>query len=199
MDNQNKNPNHLINEKSPYLVQHAYNPVDWHPWGQAALDKAKQEDKPILLSIGYSTCHWCHVMEKESFEDPGIAKMMNDDFICIKVDREERPDLDKLYITAVSAITGSAGWPLNVFLTPDLQPFFGGTYFPPEPRYGVHSWPDLLKLIARAWNAPPHRQKLLASADELTRTLQTHLSSGSNGSSRKRSLIRVFYLPHTRP
>ena len=114
-------PNRLIHEKSPYLLQHAYNPVDWYPWGDAAFDKARREDKPILLSIGYSTCHWCHVMEKESFSNPKIAEVMKTYFVCIKVDREERPDLDKIYITAVNALVGSAGGPLNVFLTPDLK------------------------------------------------------------------------------
>ncbi|MFC1885862.1 thioredoxin domain-containing protein, partial [Thermodesulfobacteriota bacterium] len=181
MTDQNKTPNHLIHEKSPYLLQHAYNPVDWRPWGEDALKKAKTEDKPILLSIGYSTCHWCHVMEKESFEDPETAEIMNAHFVCIKVDREERPDLDKLYITAVSAITGSAGWPLNVFLTPDLKPFFGGTYFPPTPRYGVVSWSNLLNLIAKSWQDPAHRRKLLVSANELTETIKKHLIPGSNG------------------
>src|SRR4051812_30020447 len=123
--------NHLITEKSPYLLQHAHNPVDWYPWGVEALEKARQEDKPIFLSIGYSTCHWCHVMERESFEDPGVAAALNRAFVCIKVDREERPDLDAIYMTAVQGMTGRGGWPLSVFLTPGLKPFFGGTYFPP--------------------------------------------------------------------
>ena len=174
-------PNHLINEKSPYLLQHAYNPVDWYPWGEEALNKAKKDDKPILLSIGYSTCHWCHVMEKESFSDPKIAEIMNKSFICIKVDREERPDLDMIYMTAVSAMTGSGGWPLNVFLTPDLKPFFGGTYFPPEPKPGLNSWPDLLNIISEAWNDSGRRKKLIVSADELTRMLENHLSKSSKG------------------
>jgi uncharacterized protein YyaL (SSP411 family) len=124
--------NRLIHEKSPYLLQHAHNPVDWYPWGREAFDKAKKENKPIFLSIGYSTCHWCHVMEHESFENPTIAKLMNDNFVSIKVDREERPDVDQVYMTFVEATTGSGGWPMTVFLTPDLKPFFGGTYFPAQ-------------------------------------------------------------------
>ena len=160
-------PNRLIHEKSPYLLQHAYNPVDWYPWGAAALEKARQEDKPILLSIGYSTCHWCHVMESESFMNSDIAELMNTHFICIKVDREERPDLDIIYMTAVSAITGSGGWPLNVFLTPDLKPFYGGTYFPPEPRQGSFAWPDLLRLIAVGWKDPDQREKFQSFSQKL--------------------------------
>jgi uncharacterized protein YyaL (SSP411 family) len=180
MAHEKHQPNHLINEKSPYLLQHAYNPVDWRPWGKEALEKARKENKPILLSIGYSTCHWCHVMEKESFEDHRTAEIMNRHFVSIKVDREERPDIDKLYITAVSALSGSAGWPLNVFLTPDLKPFFGGTYFPPEPRWGSPSWPDLLNLIAEAWNDPGNHQKLLSSADDLTERLRGFLSENAD-------------------
>ncbi|MBC7720643.1 MAG: thioredoxin domain-containing protein, partial [Pedobacter sp.] len=123
--------NQLINETSPYLLQHAHNPVNWYPWGDEALQKAKAENKPILVSIGYAACHWCHVMERESFEDEGTAQIMNAHFINIKIDREERPDLDHIYMDAVQAMTGSGGWPLNVFLTPDCKPFYGGTYFPP--------------------------------------------------------------------
>ena len=177
--NEDKRPNHLINETSPYLLQHAFNPVDWYPWGDEALAKAKQENKPILLSIGYSTCHWCHVMEKESFTNPETAEIMNRSFVCIKVDREQRPDIDKIYITAVSALTGSAGWPLNVFLTPDLKPFFGGSYFPPETRPGLISWIDLLEKIALAWNDPAQRKKITSSAESLTDIIRQHLSSHS--------------------
>ena len=131
--NQTANPpNHLINETSPYLRLHAHNPVDWYPWGPEALERARRENKPIFLSIGYSTCHWCHVMAQECFENPAIAKLMNENFINIKVDREERPDLDETYMEAVVMVTGQGGWPMSVFLTPDLKPFFGGTYFPPE-------------------------------------------------------------------
>src|SRR5579885_379308 len=124
-----RKPNRLIHEQSPYLRQHAYNPVDWYPWGEEALKRAKKENKIILLSIGYSTCHWCHVMERESFENEATAKILNDNFVCIKVDREERPDVDQIYMNAVMLLTGQGGWPLNLFLTPDLHPFFGGTYF----------------------------------------------------------------------
>jgi uncharacterized protein len=122
--------NHLINEKSPYLLQHAHNPVDWYPWGEEAFAKARTENKPIFLSVGYSTCHWCHVMEQESYSDPETAKIMNANFVSIKVDREERPDIDNIYLTFVEATTGHGGWPMNVWLTPDLNPFVGGTYFP---------------------------------------------------------------------
>jgi uncharacterized protein YyaL (SSP411 family) len=141
--------NRLINETSPYLLQHAHNPVDWFPWGEEALEKARREDKPILLSVGYSACHWCHVMEHESFEDPQVAAIMNELFVCIKVDREERPDLDKIYQTAHQVLSQrSGGWPLNMFLTPDQMPFFGGTYFPKTPRYGMPAFPELLREIA---------------------------------------------------
>ncbi|MDK1032577.1 MAG: thioredoxin domain-containing protein, partial [Planctomycetia bacterium] len=131
-----KHKNRLADANSPYLLQHADNPVDWYPWGEEALKLAKKLDKPIFVSIGYSSCHWCHVMERETFENEEIAKIMNANFVCIKVDREERPDLDEIYMNAVRMMTGSGGWPLNVFLTPDLKPFFGGTYFPPEDRFG---------------------------------------------------------------
>ncbi|MDQ3957158.1 MAG: thioredoxin domain-containing protein [Actinomycetota bacterium] len=143
--------NRLADETSPYLLQHKDNPVDWYPWGPDALDRARAEDKPILLSIGYAACHWCHVMERESFEDPGTARLMNESFVCIKVDREERPDLDAIYMEAVQAMTGHGGWPMTVFLTPDGQPFFGGTYFPPEDRHGMPSFSSLLEAIAATW------------------------------------------------
>ncbi len=133
--------NRLANEHSPYLLQHAHNPVDWYPWGEEAFEKARREDKPIFLSIGYSTCHWCHVMEHESFENEDIAAILNRDFVPIKVDREERPDVDRIYMTYVQATTGSGGWPMSVWLTPDLKPFFGGTYFPPDNRYGRPGFP----------------------------------------------------------
>jgi len=144
-------PNRLINETSPYLQQHAHNPVDWYPWGEDALRRAEREDKPILLSIGYSACHWCHVMEQECFENEEIARIMNDNFVNIKVDREERPDLDAIYMDAVQAITGSGGWPLTVFLTPQLKPFYGGTYFPPEERGGLPGLPRVLQTVAQAY------------------------------------------------
>ena len=135
--------NRLINETSPYLLQHAHNPVDWYCWGDEALQKARAENKVILVSIGYSACHWCHVMEKESFEDEIVAKLMNENFVNIKIDREERPDLDHIYMDAVQAMTGSGGWPLNIFLTPDTRPFYGGTYFPPIKAYNRSSWTEV--------------------------------------------------------
>ena len=143
--------NRLAQETSPYLLQHAENPVDWHPWGEEALGLSRAQDLPILLSIGYSACHWCHVMERESFEDPATAEVMNRNFVCIKVDREERPDLDTIYMSAVQQMTGSGGWPMTVFLTPDLKPFFGGTYFPPDNRCGRPGFRAVLESLARAW------------------------------------------------
>ena len=151
-------PNHLIDATSPYLKQHAYNPVDWHPWGPEALERARREDKPIFLSIGYSTCHWCHVMAHESFENPAIAAIMNEHFVNIKLDREERPDLDEAYMNAVQVLTGHGGWPLSVFLTPDLKPFYGGTYFPPEDRGGLPGLPRLLLALSQAYQQ--NRQEL---------------------------------------
>jgi uncharacterized protein len=144
-------PNQLANETSPYLLQHKDNPVDWHPWGEQALSRAREEDRPIILSIGYSACHWCHVMERESFEDAETARLMNELFVCIKLDREERPDLDSIYMEACQAMTGSGGWPLNVFLTPEQVPFYAGTYFPPQPRMGMPSWRQVLEAVAVAW------------------------------------------------
>ena len=143
--------NALARETSPYLLQHRDNPVDWLPWGEEALRRARQHDRPLLVSIGYSACHWCHVMERESFEDPQTAALMNEHFVCVKVDREERPDVDALYMEAVQAMTGHGGWPLNVFVTPEQVPFFGGTYFPPEPRQGMPSWRQVLGAVAEAW------------------------------------------------
>jgi hypothetical protein len=144
-------PNRLASETSPYLRQHAENPVDWYPWGPEAFERARQEDKPILLSVGYSACHWCHVMERECFEDPAIAQLMNEHFVNVKVDREERPDVDQVYMEAVQAMTGHGGWPMTVFLTPEGVPFYGGTYFPPEPRHGLPGFPQVLRAIAAAW------------------------------------------------
>ena len=143
--------NRLIHETSPYLLQHAHNPVDWHPWGNEAFQKAKRENKPVLLSIGYSACHWCHVMERESFENEQIAALMNDLFISIKVDREERPDLDEIYMNAVQLLTGRGGWPMTMFLTPDGKPFYGGTYFPPEDRQGMPGFPKILLGVSQAY------------------------------------------------
>ena len=150
-----RHTNRLAREKSPYLLQHAHNPVDWFAWGDEAFEKAKRENKPIFLSIGYSTCHWCHVMERESFESEELAKFLNEHFVSIKVDREERPDVDKIYMTFVQAMTGSGGWPLNVFLTPERQPFFGGTYWPPETKYGRPSFLQVLQQLAAAWQTKP--------------------------------------------
>ncbi|MGH2639609.1 MAG: thioredoxin domain-containing protein [Rhabdochlamydiaceae bacterium] len=164
LEKKNK-PNRLLNETSRYLQQHAYNPVDWYPWGDDAFQRAKQENKPIFLSIGYSSCHWCHVMAHESFEDRDIAELLNESFVCIKLDREERPDVDELYMKAVMSMTGSGGWPLNVFLTPNLEPFFGGTYFPPSPRYGMPSFANVIKNISQSWKSD--RKKINASANEL--------------------------------
>jgi uncharacterized protein YyaL (SSP411 family) len=162
--------NRLEFETSPYLLQHASNPVDWYPWGEAAFAKAKEEDKPILVSIGYSSCHWCHVMEHESFENEAIAKVMNELFVCVKVDREERPDVDEIYMSAVHMMGQQGGWPLNVFLTPDGRPFFGGTYFPPETRYGRIGWPELLQSVAEIWRT--RREEVGMQAGELTQALQ---------------------------
>ena len=166
----NKHSNRLINESSPYLLQHANNPVDWYPWGDEALQKARSENKIILISIGYSACHWCHVMEKESFEDEAVAKLMNEDFINIKIDREERPDLDHIYMDAVQAITGSGGWPLNVFLTPEARPFYGGTYFPPVKGHNRSSWTDVLTSVQKAWM--DRRDEINGQAENLTEYLQ---------------------------
>ena len=161
--------NRLINETSPYLLQHAYNPVNWYPWGEEALKKAADENKVILISIGYSACHWCHVMEKESFEDEATAELMNKYFINIKIDREERPDLDHIYMDAVQAISGSGGWPLNVFLTPDTKPFYGGTYFPPKDIFNRASWKDVINAVNQAWEE--RRDEIMEQAENLTQHL----------------------------
>jgi uncharacterized protein YyaL (SSP411 family) len=157
--------NALATESSPYLRQHAENPVDWLAWGAPALERARAEDKPLLVSIGYSSCHWCHVMERESFEDPRTAELMNESFICVKVDREERPDVDALYMEAVQGMTGRSGWPLNVFLTPEQLPFYGGTYFPPEPRHGTPSWTQVLQAISESWEQ--NREEIRAGGERL--------------------------------
>ncbi len=158
--------NHLVHETSPYLLQHAHNPVEWYPWGETALNKALREDKPILVSIGYAACHWCHVMERESFEDKDTADFMNEHFVNIKIDREERPDLDHIYMSAVQMLTGAGGWPLNVFLTPQKKPFYGGTYFPPQPIHNRPSWKQVLMGVAEAFYE--RRDKLEDSAESLT-------------------------------
>src|SRR5262252_7276322 len=148
-------PNRLAAETSPYLLQHAGNPVDWYPWSPEALERARSEDKPILLSIGYAACHWCHVMAHESFEDDATAALMNDRFVNIKVDREERPDLDGIYMQAVQAMTGHGGWPMTVFLTPDGVPFYGGTYFPKDERHGIPSFKRILDSVSNAYRTKP--------------------------------------------
>jgi len=166
MNSNIRKPNHLINEKSPYLLQHAHNPVDWYPWTEEAFEKAKMEDKPIFLSIGYSTCHWCHVMERESFEDEDIAKLLNDGYVCIKVDREERPDIDSIYMNVCSLVTGRGGWPLTIIMTSDKRPFFAATYLPKEGKYGMVGLMDLLTGIAETWQKD--RRKLNETAEKIT-------------------------------
>src|SRR5580658_1273208 len=158
--------NHLAKETSPYLLQHAHNPVDWYPWNDEALQKARSENKPILVSIGYSSCHWCHVMEKESFEDERIAEIMNKHFINIKVDREERPDLDHIYMDAVQIIAGSGGWPLNVFLTPEGKPFYGGTYYPKQRAFNRPSWKEVLYSISTSFSEK--REDIEKQSESLT-------------------------------
>ena len=164
-----KHTNQLIHETSPYLLQHAHNPVNWYAWGDEVLKKAQEENKPILVSIGYSACHWCHVMEKESFEDEAIAEIMNENFINIKIDREERPDLDHIYMDAVQAMSGSGGWPLNVFLTPLGKPFYGGTYFPPKRAFNRPSWQEILNSVSNAFKEKRH--EIDAQAENLTEHL----------------------------
>jgi len=177
-DAKGRKPNRLIHEKSPYLLQHAYNPVDWHPWGPEAFTKAKQEDKPVFLSVGYSTCYWCHVMERESFDNPEVAKLMNETVVAIKVDREERPDLDAIYMNAVMAMTGSGGWPMTVFLTPEGKPFWGGTYFPAEDRWGRPGLKSILRSISEAWRTK--RADIVRSSQQLTQTIQDSAQAGSS-------------------
>lgn len=184
--------NRLISEKSPYLLQHAYNPVDWYPWGEEAFQNARKENKPIFLSVGYSTCHWCHVMERESFSNSEIAAIMNKYFINIKADREERPDVDRVYMTFVQATTGSGGWPMSVFLTPDLKPFFGGTYFPPQGKFGRSGFKDLLLRIADAWEKD--RPAILESAGKVTAALKDFRDASGEGNLRieKELLDRTY-------
>ena len=194
--------NRLAGETSPYLLQHAHNPVDWYPWGPEALARAKAERKPIFLSIGYSACHWCHVMEHESFEDPAIAALMNERFVNVKVDREERPDLDQIYMAAVQAMTSHGGWPMSVFLTPDLQPFYGGTYFPPTDSRGMPGFPRVLLSVHEAW--VDRREDVLKSAGEMTEHLRSmgSVPPGEGGLSvavldgAARALLDVFDARH---
>ena len=172
----NKVPNRLVNETSPYLLQHAYNPVDWYPWGEEAFEKARQENKPVLVSIGYAACHWCHVMERESFEDEATAALMNEHLVNIKIDREERPDLDHIYMDALQAINGSGGWPLNVFLTPDARPFYGGTYFPTQPAHNLPSWKHVVLSISRTFKEK--KEEVEDQASKLTEHLRSSNSFG---------------------
>lgn len=162
--------NRLASTNSPYLLAHADNPVNWYPWGEEALSRAQKEDRPILLSVGYSTCHWCHVMEHESFRNPKIAALMNEHFVCIKVDREERPDIDEIYMTATVALTGHGGWPMTVFLTPTGEAFFAGTYFPPEDQWGRPGFSRVLQGLANAWKND--RARVVGEGAEITEHLQ---------------------------
>ncbi|MFQ5710009.1 MAG: thioredoxin domain-containing protein, partial [bacterium] len=182
--------NRLVFQKSPYLLQHAANPVDWYPWSEEAFEKARREDKPIFLSIGYSTCHWCHVMEHESFEDPEVARLMNQTFVSIKVDREERPDIDNIYMSVCQAMTGSGGWPLTIIMTPDKKPFFAGTYFPKTSRYQRIGLMDLIPRIADLWKN--QRDKLLQSADQITAFLQKN-SSYAPGDALNESVLNTAF------
>jgi uncharacterized protein YyaL (SSP411 family) len=182
-------PNQLIHESSPYLLQHANNPVDWHPWGEEALAMAKAENKPIFLSIGYAACHWCHVMEHESFEDLETAAIMNKNFVSIKVDREERPDLDSIYMQATTAMTGSGGWPMSVFLTPDLRPFYAGTYFPPVRRYNMPSFKEILLSLSKAWNE--QRQEVDRVGDQVLQYIQPQIQSSELKESFRRESLET--------
>ncbi|MEC8874988.1 MAG: thioredoxin domain-containing protein, partial [Candidatus Thermoplasmatota archaeon] len=179
MANLEEHTNRLAESTSPYLLQHAHNPVNWYPWSKEALDLAKKRQAPILLSIGYSACHWCHVMEKESFENEQIAEIMNSSFVNIKVDREERPDIDETYMAATQAMNrGQGGWPMTVFLTPELKPFFTGTYFPPQDAYGRPGFPTILQRIAELWETK--RADLLSQADSIVNHLNTSVSQSSS-------------------
>jgi uncharacterized protein len=182
--------NRLAREKSPYLLQHAHNPVDWYPWGEEAFEKAARENKPVFLSIGYSTCHWCHVMERESFENAEIARVLNENFVSIKVDREERPDVDRVYMLFVQASTGSGGWPMSVFLTPDKKPFFGGTYFPPDNRYGRPGFAAILTNLARAWRE--ERARVEESGANVMRMLAEYAGTGSSGRAERDAIESGF-------
>ncbi|AYF54588.1 hypothetical protein DFH04_07675 [Clostridium novyi] len=193
--NKNSKSNRLINEKSPYLLQHAYNPVDWYPWCEEAFLKAKQENKPIFLSIGYSSCHWCHVMEKESFEDEEVAKILNDKYISIKVDREERPDVDNTYMTFCQAVTGSGGWPLTIIMTPEQKPFFAGTYFPKKSMYGRPGIIQILKQISDEWKN--NKDKIINTSNKLLNTMKERVSQDKseeiNGSILHDAIMEMNY------
>ncbi len=186
----NRRPNRLIFEKSPYLLQHAYNPVDWYPWGPEAFEKARKENKPIFLSIGYSTCHWCHVMEHESFEDPEVAKLMNDVFVSIKLDREERPDIDHIYMTVCQMMTGRGGWPLTIIMTPDKKPFFAGTYFPKRTRFGQIGMLELVLRIKEIWTS--RHDDVLDTANKITSALR-QVSYDSQGEELEENILKLVY------
>jgi len=186
-----RKPNRLINEKSPYLLQHAYNPVDWYPWCDEAFERAKIEDKPIFLSIGYSTCHWCHVMEKESFEDEEVAKILNENFIPIKVDREERPDIDTVYMTICQAMTGHGGWPLTIIMTPDKKPFFAGTYIPKHSRYGRIGLIELLQKVVEIWKE--NKDKVISLAEQITSEIKEALEKVEKGNIIDETIFTLAY------
>jgi len=188
MPNEDRAPNRLIKEKSPYLYQHAYNPVNWYPWGEEAFNKAKAEDKPVFLSVGYSTCHWCHVMAHESFEDDEVAELLNREFVSIKLDREERPDVDAVYMEVCQAMTGSGGWPMTIVMTPDKKPFFAGTYFPKYPRYGTIGLLDLIKVISSKWK--DKRSELIESSEEITSFIKKRETAISKSGKPSKSHIK---------
>lgn len=190
MNNESRKANHLINEKSPYLLQHAYNPVDWYPWGEEAFEKARRENKPIFLSIGYSTCHWCHVMEHESFEDSTVAEEMNKTFISIKVDREERPDIDNIYMSVCQLLTGSGGWPLTIIMTPKKKPFFAGTYFPKETRFGRIGIIELTQKIAESWIV--ERDKINSSAEQIVEAIKNQQNISGNSEITEEAMNNAF-------
>lgn len=186
----NQRGNRLRYEKSPYLLQHANNPVDWFPWGEEAFEKSHREDKPIFLSIGYSTCHWCHVMGKESFEDDKVAKLLNETFVCIKVDREERPDIDNVYMSVCQIMTGSGGWPLTIIMTPDKKPFFAATYIPKENRFGRTGLTGLIPQIQKLWK--DQRDDLVKTVDQITAVLN-QISKDPKVESLHESILETTY------
>lgn len=182
--------NRLIDEKSPYLLQHAHNPVDWFPWGEEAFARSGSQDKPIFLSIGYSSCHWCHVMERESFEDEQVAEILNKDFISIKVDREERPDIDSIYMSVCQALTGSGGWPLTIIMTPDKKPFFAGTYFPKKSKYGYPGLIDILKKISSKWKQ--NKNILIESGNSIVNSMKEYSEISSQEELNKELIVETF-------
>jgi uncharacterized protein YyaL (SSP411 family) len=190
MTNSNRVPNRLLKEKSPYLLQHAHNPVNWYPWSEEAFEVAKAENKPIFLSIGYSTCHWCHVMERESFEDAEIAEYLNEHYISIKVDREERPDVDHIYMTACQAMTGHGGWPLSVFMTPDKKPFYIGTYFPPATKWGRPGFIDIIRQLQDKWET--EQQQLILASEQMVKSVQPRFTAFESGQVEERIITRAY-------